>query len=403
MDSKYNVCSKMWTDLNINFQKQTFQHCCKQTAQPISFEEIDTLKERVFDFHEQNILNRKISLDDNQLPPNCQWCIDTAPDNIKKVWNIWDDQYITNVKPQLKTISRTSYIDLDIGNSCDLACIYCGPWSSTMWAKELGQPVKNTIDQNWKQQILENLKNYIGGFDKDRKLIFNLLGGEPLLITDTYDIISYLSQICGHFENKPVLMITTNLNCKPALLKKLLLTINATKDIFEWNLSVSIEDIHERAEAVRYHLDFHTFENNLRAVKSQVDHLYITTTFSLFSFSNFDEFLLWCFDILGKDDYTKTWNFSLNNVQNGFTDLSYCPTKLVDIKKIKQVFNDIINTVDGVNKFKVKQVHQHLDNMYQRTGTCVPDSQFFSYWKAMSQRRKIDYFSFYPLSEITEK
>lgn len=301
MDSKYNVCSKMWTDLNINFQKQTFQHCCKQTAQPISYDEIDTLNERVFDFHEQNVLNRKISIDENRLPPNCQWCIDTAPDNIKKVWNIWDDQYITHIKSHLKTESRTSYIDLDIGNSCDLACIYCGPWSSTTWAKELGQPLRNPIDQQWKQKILENLKTYIGSFNKDRRLVFNLLGGEPLLITDTYDIISYLSQICRHFEHKPVLMITTNLNCKPALLKKLLSTIDSTKDVFEWNISVSIEDINERAEAVRYHLDFQTFENNLRAIKSTVEYLYITTTFSLFSFPNFDEFLVWCFDLLGKD------------------------------------------------------------------------------------------------------
>jgi len=397
--NKYNICSKMWTDTNINFQSKTFRHCCKQIGQWISLEEIDSLGPDVFEKHESNIENRKIAIEQNELPPACKWCIDTAPNNIKQVWNIWNDDIIEYKLPNLLHNNETTYIDLDIGKSCDLACVYCGPWSSTTWAKELDQPANNVIDQTWKTKVLDNLKEYLLNFDSDRDLTFNILGGEPLLIVDTYDIILYLSESCKHFNKKPVLMITTNLNCKPALLKRLLETIEKTRNIFSWNLSVSIEDIDKRAEAVRYHLDFENFENNLNAVKNKVDHLYLTTTFSIFSFANFHEFFNWSFDILGKNNYTRNWDYSLNNVQEGFTDLAYCPKELIDIDYIK---NSYYNNIDGikVDAFKKQNVIDHLDNMYSRAGTKNINSQFIGFWEQMNLRRNLNYFEIYPLTKI---
>ncbi len=397
----------MWTDLNINFQKKTFQHCCKQVHQPISLIEIDKLKADVFDFHERNVRNRKISIDHNMLPPDCQWCISTAPNNIKKVWNIWEDEDLdeyqkTNDLATLKKTSRTAYIDLDIGNSCDLACVYCGPWSSTTWAKELGQikSARNFIDPEWKEKILENLSLYLLKLDSTEKIVFNILGGEPLLIVDTYEIISYLSNNCKHFKQKPILMITTNLNCKPASLKKLLETLEETKDIFEWNISVSIEDINIRAEQVRYHLDFNKFENNLKAIKNAPDKIYVTATLSIFSFPNFHEFINWIFWVLGVENYNKTWDFTLNNVQEGFTDLAYCPRELIDIDKIKNTYNTLIKDITDRNEHKVRNVMDHLDNMYQRSGTKKPGREFYGFWDKMSKRRNVDYFTIYPLTSM---
>ena len=336
------------------------------------------------------------------LPPDCQWCISTAPNNIKKVWNNWNDKFLDRLDDltPLKEASKTAYIDLDIGNSCDLACVYCGPWSSTTWAKELGQTksARNFIDPEWKEKILENLSLYLLKLDSNEKIVFNILGGEPLLIVDTYEIISYLSNNCKHFKQKPILMITTNLNCKPTILKKLLATLEETKNIFEWNLSVSIEDVGKRAEAVRYHIDFNRFEKNLRLIKDNVDKIYLTTTFSILSFANFHELIEWSFDILGKECYTKTWDYTLNNVQEGYTDLAYCPRELIDIHKIKNTYTTIINDLTDRNENKVKNVMDHLDNMYQRAGTKQPGHQFYGFWKEMSKRRKLNYSTIYPLS-----
>lgn len=393
----------MWTDLNINFQRKTFQHCCKQKHTQISLEELDSLKHNVFQKHSSILQDRKTSLDENKLPLNCQWCIDTAPNNIMKVWNTWSDEWVENNKFKLYREHFLNYIDLDIGKSCDLACIYCGPWSSTTWAKELNQDVDNIIDFEWKEKVLKYLRLYISYLDNKTKLVFNILGGEPLLITDTYDIISYLSQNCRHFDQKPDLMITTNLNCKPALLKKLLDTIEETKDTFNWTMSVSIEDVGDRAQAVRHHLDFARFENNLKLLKDKVDKIYLTTTFSLLSFANFQEFVKWSFDIMGQRNYTKTWDYSLNNVQQGFTDLAYCPKDLIDIDLIKKTYYDNIADLTDINYHKVQQFISHVDNMFERAGTKEITTEFTGFWKTMSNRRNLNYFNFHPLSNMNKK
>jgi len=398
MNSKYNICSKMWTDVNINFQRQTFQHCCKQIHSKISFDEIDTLGKDVFQKHKSIVSDRKISIEEDRLPPSCKWCIDTAPNNIKKVWNIWSDDWIDDNIENLYTENYVTYIDLDIGKSCDLACVYCGPWSSTTWAKELDQPTNSTIDTVWKDKILANLREYITTLDCNTKIVFNILGGEPLLITDTYDIIKYISVNCGHLNHKPDMMITTNLNCKPALLKKLLLTMDETADTLNWVLSVSIEDIGDRAEAVRYHIDFKRFENNLRAVIGKPHMIYLTVTLSILSFANLGEFIDWSFDIMGEEKYTNDWNFSLNNVQEGYTDLAYCPKQLIDIETIKSKFRDNAAQSGRLNKFE--SVISHLDNMYERAGTKEIDSKFIKWWEAMGNRRNMNYFAYFPMTEL---
>ena len=392
----------MWTDLNINFQQKSFRHCCKQKQTHITINDLNSLEHAVFQHHPVIIQDRTISLNENRLPPNCQWCIDTAPNNIMKVWNTWSDDWVDKHKQNLYTKNYNNYIDLDIGKSCDLACVYCGPWSSTTWAKELNQPAENTIDADWKETVLKHLSSYIGNMDKNSEIVFNILGGEPLLITDTYDIISYLARNCTHFDNKPDMMITTNLNCKPALLKKLSDTVEETKDVFNWVISVSIEDIGKRAEAVRYHIDFDRFEHNLKLIKDKVDKIYLTTTFSILSFSNFHEFVNWSFNIMGHDGYTKTWDYSLNNVQHGYTDLAYCPKELVDIDLIKQTYIDNIAELTDISNWRTNQFLDHIDNMYQRSGTKEITSELIGFWQSMGNRRKINYFDFYPLMSIYE-
>lgn len=388
----------MWTDININFQRRTLQHCCKQIHTPISYEDLDSLEHNVFEKHHINLRDRKISIEENKLPPTCKWCIDTAPNNIKKVWNIWDDNTIDEIKPLLMDVSYVGYIDLDIGKSCDLACIYCGPWSSTTWAKELNQPTTSVIDPIWKEKTLKHLSTFLKNVDNSNKLVFNILGGEPLLIVDTYDIISYLAESCDHFTYKPQMMITTNLNCKPALLQKLLDTIEKTKDAFEWVISVSIEDIHERAEAVRYHIEFDRFEHNLKIIKDKVEKIYLTTTFSLMSFPNYDEFINWSFDILGENEYTNKWDYSLNNVQEGYTDLAYCPKQYINIERIKQTF--INRSLHCKNEMKKKQVINHLENMYARAGSKEIDTKFIGWWQDISSRRNVSYDKFHPLDKL---
>jgi len=395
----------MWTDTNINFGKQTIRHCCKQEAMPLGLDELTKFKSEVFENHPLNIANKKQMVEQDQLPASCQWCINTEPNSIKHVWNEWSDEFIKEQGGTLVNDSHIGYIELDIGTSCDMACVYCGPWASSTWAKELGvsskAPDKEANDE-WHEKVLQYLSEYILTIPNSRQLTFNILGGEPLLIAETYKIIEYIATRCSHFEKKPILMITTNLNCKPKLLERLMDTIQNTSHIFNWVISISIENIDKQAEAVRYHLDWKRFENNITTIKDHVDRIYLTTTFSILSFAQFGEFIAWAFGILGTDTYTKTWDFSLNSVQEGYTDIAYCDASLVDIDHIKTVYQHFVSKCDSPEQWRIDQIDRHLDNLYSRLGTKPVNAGFVSFWTAISNRRSINYFEMYPLDRISK-
>tara|TARA_R110000851_G_scaffold26190_1_gene74518 strand:+ start:5642 stop:6835 length:1194 start_codon:yes stop_codon:yes gene_type:complete len=390
----------MWTDTNINFGKKSLRHCCKQIAAGMSIEDINELGANLFEQHPLNVSNRKEMVEEAKLPASCQWCIESEPNSIKDIWNTWSDEFITDNQSQLIENSYVEYIELDIGSSCDMACVYCGPWSSTTWSKELGQAASNTIDQAWRDAMLEQLVKYIATVPASRQLTFNILGGEPLLMVDTYHMIEYIGKHCGHFEKKPVIMLTTNLNCKEKLLEKLKTTIAATHDQFEWVISISIENVGKRAEMVRYHLDWERFNHNVHEIKDLVDRIYLTNTFSLLSFGNFDEFIVWAFDTFGHDGYTTTWDFSLNTVQEGFTDIAYVDPSLVDPDRIKTVYMSEVTKCSDPAQWRIDQLITHIDNLYTRLGTKKVDVRFYNFWNVMSKRRNVDYLSLHPIDKM---
>jgi organic radical activating enzyme len=397
----------MWTDLYLNFQEQTFGHCCKQIHYPVNALTIEKLGKDVFWRNDKHYADRKTMVIDNQLPQSCKFCIDSEPNSIRHVWNSWNDRYIENKKDQLVDSKITSYIELDIGRSCDLACVYCGPWSSSTWAKELG--INHTIiDEEyakiWRETALEALRQYLFSLPKNLNLSFNILGGEPLLITYTYDMIEFLAQVCEEvgFDNKPTIMITTNLNCKPKLLKRLLETINNTSNSFNWNLSISMEDIGERAERVRYHLDWNRFETNLKEIKKTNIFIYLTVTINILSFPFLNEYFDWAFMTLGQEHYGVRWDFTMNSVQDSAQDISYCTSDLVDVEKIVNAYIKNIKDLDLDQLSKEADIIRHLNNMRMKLGTKIPDSKFFLFWEIQKKKRNIDYTIFYPLNKIYE-
>jgi sulfatase maturation enzyme AslB (radical SAM superfamily) len=401
MKNSQNVCSKIWTDVNINLCKPTIRHCCKQTSYKSSLDELKSLGPNFFEQYQLNIDNKKQMLFEGTLPDSCSFCKNANGNSIMNVWNFWSDDDVNQKRNTLLNERHTTYIELDIGNSCNMACVYCGPWSSTQWIKELGTKQKNTvINIEWKEEVFKNLKKWLLTFNLSEQLTFNILGGEPLMLSDTYSIVEELADMCRHFENKPVLMLTTNLNLKNSFLTRLLETVDKTKYVFEWIIAVSIEDVGERAEYVRYHLDWELFEKNINSIKNKVDSVYLTTTFTLFSLPEFKEFLDWSFKILGVENYSKTWRYSLNNVQDGFSDVAYLLSEQDNSQDIIAHYENILitNNIEW-NRYSDEFVG-HLKNMSSRIGLLEPTAEFFKYWTDMGNRRGLDYFKIPSLNYI---
>lgn len=371
---------------------------------PVDLEEIDELGADVFFKNKRHYPDRQKSVLENIMPDSCEYCIESAPNSIKNIWNVWRDDFIEEQGADLVNAVHTNHIEIDVGRSCDMACVYCGPRSSSTWSKELG--VKWEVDEDlsaqWTDKVLVALREYILTLPRDYQLTFNLLGGEPLLVTRSYDIIEYLAETCKAFEHKPILMITTNLNCKPALIRKLERTMKATADVFEWQIAISMEDVGHRAERTRFHLNWDRFCDNVEVIKGLADKIYLTMTVNLISFPRTGDFVDWAFDTFGEAEYTRKWDFTLNMVKGGFVDVAYCTPDLVDLTDILLRYKARARHADS-NTRKQWQFEEHMINLYKHLGTREPGPEFFSFWDALNKRRPTDYYQVFPLDIIRQR
>jgi len=181
------------------------------------------------------------------------------------------------------------FIELRLGNVCNLRCRTCNPASSTKWIRDhkhleeklsfvtkYGNVERGTwyeSDTFW-NDLLENSKNI-------KRIYIN--GGEPTLIKKHF---SYLEKL-----------IETGLNKNIELWYNLNLT-NVDDELLEYwkqfkkcTISASIDDLGERNEYVRTFSDWNTTLNNFRKLKSLPwVELSVVQTVSLYNIENIYNF-----------------------------------------------------------------------------------------------------------------
>jgi len=188
----------------------------------------------------------------------CYRCEDNSQSYTKKSSNrSWYKEYgIKNV--ELSTYDSPEnfeprVLDLRWNNTCNLACVYCGPDLSSKWAGELNNHyhvIEDAALAESKQYIFSNLKKITHVY---------LAGGEPLLIKENLELLSLL------YEQNPMVDIRVNTNLfqiDNAIFKKLILFKNV-----KW--TVSVDAVGHEFEYIRYPGKWEKFYSNLMYLKSQ--------------------------------------------------------------------------------------------------------------------------------------
>jgi radical SAM protein with 4Fe4S-binding SPASM domain len=146
------------------------------------------------------------------------------------------------------------HVDLRWTNSCNQACVYCGPRYSSKWAQELGEKVKSNKEarQEVKDYVFENIAQLENVY---------LAGGEPMLMKENFEFLTLLK------EKNPNCHIRVNSN----------LSTTAT-GIFELLCSfehvhwtVSVESIEEEYNYIRHLGNWNDFVKNLDVI-NKLDH-----------------------------------------------------------------------------------------------------------------------------------
>lgn len=198
----------------------------------------------------------KQCMNSHEKHPGCTHCHKHEKGSTS--YNIRSDRYY-----YLKALSGVPYstydtmdtklktVDMRWRNTCNLACVYCGPELSSTWQKELGVDI--TVDETQlaktKKFVLDNAPNL--------KNVY-LAGGEPLLMKENAELLDRLDPSC-------TVRINTNLtNLRSPVYQR----ASKFRDV-HW--TVSVETMGKEFEYIRYGAKWNKFLDNLDTI-SQLDH-----------------------------------------------------------------------------------------------------------------------------------
>lgn len=164
---------------------------------------------------------------------------------------------VSNLKSKI-SYNDIRYLDITLGNKCNLACRMCNPWSSSLYAKQVKDlkiydgPINVDFDEKTRNKLLDVIKK-----SPNLSSIY-MLGGEPL-VNDFHDEVVEL-------------LISTNRSRDITLHYSTNLQIDIEKYLELWNnfhiieLSISIDGSEDTYEYIRWPGSWGKLYRNLKKV-----------------------------------------------------------------------------------------------------------------------------------------
>jgi MoaA/NifB/PqqE/SkfB family radical SAM enzyme len=200
-------------------------------------------------------------------PQTCQRCWDEeAAGRVSKRMNsrirlkeYYDSVDWTNTNP-----NQLWFIDLKLGNICNLKCRICGSWSSSKWAKEEIDYIPELLDRKthlaytylkdgaWPREskvFWDNLKTLLSNIK-----YFEFTGGEPFLIEQHFELLRYAVETgdSAHIE----IHYNTNGTVFPE-------AADLWANFKHVEIAFSIDNVDARFEYERYGADWQEVQDNL--------------------------------------------------------------------------------------------------------------------------------------------
>ena len=156
------------------------------------------------------------------------------------------------------------YIDLRLGNLCNLKCRMCiSEWSSQIAGEIIDNPDEDWLDTP-KHKVMERDHhpwNILHKWIPFVRRVF-MTGGEPTIIRKN---LEYIDKIVASGHSKDVeLIFTTNATNINKAFKEI------SKEFKSVSYNVSIDAVGKLANYIRYPSDWKTIDNNLRKIESGV-------------------------------------------------------------------------------------------------------------------------------------
>ena len=296
-----------------------YRPCClaNETIPDLNISKGDTLKDA---FESQYMDNLRNDFLQGKQPDTCSkcWSLESSGGISKRM--------ISNQKFGLDTAKKQiKFLDLKLGNICNLKCRICGGWSSSKWANE---EIKQGSDiaRYWMKQgqwprketnLWQEITDMLPNID-----YFEFTGGEPFLIQEHYDILT--ASVEKNASKHQQIHYNTNGTTFPS---------HALDNIWphfkEVEIAFSIDDIAERFEYQRYGAVWEEVNENVERISSYKNKFNLKTqiccTINIQNIYNLDSMAQWIskqnfdfvfFNYLQED---KVWN--VQNLPNEYKNV----------------------------------------------------------------------------------
>lgn len=343
----------------------------------------NTLEEIYHSYYMQNLRQDFLN---GQKPTTCQRCWDeeAAGRTSKRINSrirlkeYYDQVDWTNIDPD-----QLWFIDLKLGNICNLKCRICGSWSSSKWAKEEIDYVpelknrkehlayKFLQDGAWPREsdvFWDNLKTLLPNIK-----YLEFTGGEPFLIEQHFELLRYA--VDNNYAKNIEIHYNTNGTVFP-------------KEADIWNyfrhveIALSIDNTNDRFEYERYGADWNEVQDNLKRfnqLRSPKVSTQLCTTVNIQNVYYLPEICNWIntqtFDHIYFNMLHDPWHMCIssmttaaqNLVINRLTTHEFSPRHRAEVLRIIKFIENGKGSDGKEFLNKMKQTDQYRDQLFSDT------------------------------------
>lgn len=257
---------------------------------------------------------------------DCERCYKQEQQGVKSLrTKIYMDKFTKITADDGHLDKPANTMQIQMGNICNLKCKMCSQMYSHMhgmetrdigkedpdwlhWVKEQGANVNNwTNELGKKQEWYKNTEFKIKMFEHISKNILhlNVIGGEPTLIPEFYELFEYCEKQ-GTLGDKSVTLVTNLTNTNPKLTTWL-------PKLKEWSIWASVDGVGERTEYIRYPSKWNKILESLefyRSLLSDNGKITLSPAVQLLNIDQLDDIIKWWIDWCGgelNEKYGFTW------------------------------------------------------------------------------------------------
>lgn len=200
---------------------------------------------------------------------------------------------------------RPFMLEVSLGNTCDMKCMYCNHIYSSQWAVEGIKNKTLTIEEyksaagNPSEEFIELFWDWVNREAKLSLSRIGIIGGEPLITPDFYPFMDKLLECYSDMpNNKTAIWIVTNLNAEEKYFSRFIEYLPKISKKFNLEIHISMESLGKQAEYIRNGLDWDRFVNNVHKIFSITKNMENVTlafqaSINILSVPRYEHFLRW--------------------------------------------------------------------------------------------------------------